>query len=213
MCKKLICLITIVLCLGLTVTASADLIALYEFDTDFSDTARHPTGPFDATVESGTPEVIDGKLVLISSEQDTLTMGNKYPGSHPDLSFAIWLNVSRSTGTDMRLMGKNDGSGDTPGWNVMVRTGTDDDALDIRPALEGHGVGANWGNSIQLVDAYVVGEWVHLAFSWDSSTGIAKSYIDGTLWDSRSMAAGIDVANTTDELYLGRSGWGVAEWV
>jgi len=123
MCKSMICLVAAVVCLGFISAASGDLVALYQFDKDFKDTAAHPRGPFDFTVLSGSPEVVDGRLVLKSAEQDTLTMGNKYPGSTPNLSFAVWLNVSRSIGTDMRLMGKCDGSGDTPGWNVMVRAG------------------------------------------------------------------------------------------
>ncbi len=215
MCKSITCLVTAVLCFGFISTASGDLVALYQFDKDFKDTAGNPRGPFDLTVLSGSPEVIDGKLVLKSAEQDTLTMGNKYPGSHPNLSFAVWLNVARSTGTDMRLMGKNDGSGDTPGWNVMVRCGADaadSEQFDIRPALEGVGVGANWGNSILLADAYVVGQWIHLAFTWDGATKIAKSYVNGVLVNTSTMAAGCDAADTIDEFLLGRCGWGVAEW-
>ena len=106
MCKKLTCLITIVLCLGLTVTASADLVALYEFDTDFSDTAHHPTGPFDATVSNGTPEVnADGKLVLVRSEQDVISCGT-IVGSAPDLTFALWVNLSTDS-QYIRLLGSS----------------------------------------------------------------------------------------------------------
>jgi len=173
MCKKLICLITIVFCLGLTVTTSADLVALYEFDTDLSDTGGNPLGPFDATVESGTPEVnADGKLVLVRSEQDAISCGT-IVGSAPDLTFALWVNLSTDS-QYMRLLGKNDGDVSTPGWNVMVRPSSENNS--VRPQFEGHG-GSNWGMSIPVENAYVVGQWVHVACTWESSTETIKIYM------------------------------------
>jgi len=203
MCKKLICLITIVFCLGLTVTASADLIALYEFDTDFSDTARHPTGPFDATVSNGTPEVnADGKLVLVRSEQDVISCGTTV-GSAPDLTFALWVNLSTDS-QYIRLLGKNDSDSSTPGWNVMVRPSDENNA--IRPEWEGHG-GGLWANSVPVENAYVAGQWVHWVCTWDSATETLKIYIDGTLMET-AVVAGANVANTANELLLGTSGFG-----
>ena len=63
MVKKLMFLVSFVLMLVLVGNVSADLVALYEFDTDVSDTAGHASGPFDGQL-LGDADVAGGKLVL-----------------------------------------------------------------------------------------------------------------------------------------------------
>ena len=55
-----------------------------------------------------------------------------------------------------------------------------------------------WGESVPVENAYVVGQWVHWACTWDSATETLKVYVDGTLM-ATSVIAGADVANTADE--------------
>ncbi|MCH7918873.1 MAG: LamG domain-containing protein, partial [Planctomycetes bacterium] len=207
MCKKLICLIASALCLGLAVTASADLVALYEFNGDLRDTGGNRAGPFDATVFSGTPEVnADGKLVLTRSDQDAITLGTVV-GSAPDLTFALWVN-SATESQFMRLLGKGDDNSSNPGWNVMVRPSGENNTF--RPEWQGHGRGL-WGNSVPVENAYVVGQWVHWTCTWDSATETLKIYVDGTLMET-AVIAGANVANTANEMFVGRSGFGATEY-
>jgi hypothetical protein len=105
----------------------------------------------------------------------------------------------------MRAISKRDNSYVTPGWEVMVRPGSENNA--VRFAVQGNGQDG-WFNSVVANNAYTVGNWSHIACSYEAATGASKIYVNGQLIHSRTDLAACSVANTNSNLNVGRSSTG-----
>jgi hypothetical protein len=196
--KAKIIFLTLALCLGLSFTASADLVALYQFDSDFSDTAGHPLGPFDGVV-TGSPTVVDGKMVCPGGT--AFVSCGTYPGSADDLTIAFWMMSDVDTGYH-RPVGKLPG-GDTAtaGWGFLQRPSAESNALHLRIGADQNYGG--WPDACYATNAYEADVWVHICCTFDSATNTAKFYINGELVTTATGITDRTVNNTDTELTLG----------
>ena len=177
------------------------LVSHYLFNGNLTDSAGnyngtgygnfgYVRGPFDQSLD------LDGSTGYVDCGTG--------PGSAGNLTFAFWMN-SDTEAKYMRAISKRDNSHVTPGWEVMVRPSSENNA--VRFAVQGNG-SDGWFNSVVANNAYTVGNWSHIACSFDGATGTSKIYVNGQLIDSRTDLAACSVASITSNLNVGRSSTG-----
>ena len=176
MYRKLICLFSLVLVLGLSNTVSAELVAYWRFEGDFVDATGngHDGTPFDA------PPIVDDPVrgqvletngtgrVRVADAEDLNFEGNE------SFSYMMWVNY------DSGLVGS--------GWRtIFVKGRTQDGGGTTYNAdvLYGFWISpdGNWhvscGNVRADTNPAQAGEWHHLATVQDGDAGTVTFYIDG----------------------------------
>ncbi len=195
MCKKLICLISLVSVLGLANIASADLVAHWKLDEGSGTIASDSSGNrHDGTLEGNTQwvaGVLDGGLQFAGVPDRVVVPYSAQLNPTDAFTVSLWTNVapgssgyrSPITSRDERLTGGGQSgyiiyAGSNNNWQFWIGTGT--------------GWSTAAGTAVQN------GEWTHVAVTY--VPGDQKIYINGAL---AGQATGTMSANTQQYLAIG----------
>ena len=201
-------LLVLLFCLGLATAANADVIALYEFEGNFSDsTGTQPDG-----VPNGSPGLtVDGERgnVLSVSPGNQVDCGAVTNSSVLDVTVGLWVLTPDPIGNSNRpLTGCDADYGTDPGWMLFMRN--DDGWLgpnNIWFRILGEPAeGASWEGGDLWIHTevggdpiYTPGEWIHLATTFDATSRMLTGYVNGLFAAERlvtedTRALGSDVA-------------------
>ena len=167
-----------------------DATTYWQFEGNLLDaTTNDNDGTF-----AGTPAFFKGKVgSSIYFPQWSLNVdGGPQIGASNDLTVALWVKVERDDGYPEPVK-KLPATG-TAGWEFLLRPSTENHTIIFRVgSAENYG---GWGSECQDTNGYTVGQWVHLAATFNSSTHTAKLYIDGQL---RATKTGITDRTTNTQ--------------
>ncbi len=189
MSKKLICLTSFILVLGLTTTfAKADisdgLVAYWPLDEGTGTTTADLTGNGSDGTFVDAPAWVGGKLgnaLDFDGSNDAVDCGNSplLDFGTGDFAISLWIKVDSTQG-DATLFGKGGDHSSTalPGvrYQIMFR---DDDNGDIRPILDDDTT--KLGSDTETYDGLIDDQWHHIVFMRLSGTvdDFVRVYIDG----------------------------------
>ena len=202
-------LLVLVFCLGLATAANADVIALYEFEGDLSDT----TGTQPDGTPIGSPGlIVDGERgnVLSVSPDNQVDCGAVTNSSVLDMTVGLWVLTPDPIAVSNRpLTSATEDYTTDPGWILFMRNDTGWLGpnnvwfrINGEPA-EGaawdggdlwiHGDDPNIGPPI-----FTPGEWIHLAITFDATSRMLTGYVNGLFAAERlvtepTRAVGSDV--------------------
>jgi hypothetical protein len=198
MSKKMFCLVSLVLLMGLVLTSMAksadpELAAHWKFDEGSGTTAFDSTGNGNDGIFVGDPKWVPGRLggALEFDGDDYLNCGNGPSLQIQDaITIAFWFKVEAFQTTWEAFFSKGDNSYRTS------RGGGDGDATHF--GLSGTSVGDGNGhfNGTVIITG---GDWRHFAGTYDGTEG--RIYIDGVL-DVTSPGTG-QINISTYELWIG----------
>ena len=125
------------------------------------------------------------------------------PGSHPDLTFALWFQTDRED-EYQRPIEKLSNTG-LDGWSVLMRPfpATDGFPRGMIFRIGAESAYGGWGHEVSASDVYAAGDWVFLVGTYDSATNTGTLYADGVLVDSQTNTDGRGVANVDQALVIG----------
>ncbi|MFZ2148638.1 MAG: LamG domain-containing protein, partial [Sedimentisphaerales bacterium] len=205
MCRKMICLISFVLVLGLTLTstASAELVAWWRFDEGSGTTAMDSSGNGnDGTLEGGA-QWVAGQLggALGFNGSNARVVAPNIPFNNRSFTIVMWVNAVLYTGeqvvfstgltgsnnTDMHLRIGGVGSGNVPAGGI--RMGFYNNDLDTA------------GGLIQE------NTWYHITFWYDFENQNRRIYINGV---QEAEASATPYLGTTGNTVIGA--WGTGQW-
>ncbi|HEY5909802.1 MAG TPA: LamG-like jellyroll fold domain-containing protein, partial [Verrucomicrobiae bacterium] len=182
--------------------ATNDLVLHLKFDTDFTDSSgRVP--PNDAYA-SGPPPLVAGKLgqgVRLTTQTATSVYQYLFVLDNPDLRFtevdsftvSCWLKYTTGF-NDLPIIGNAHRSTYNNGWVL-----TEDGGQFEWTAVDGASIIADPVGGPLIND----GTWHQLAVVFDRTNGVAASYVDGLLVDTRSLA-GLGTLYTGLNLFIGQ---------
>ena len=208
-------LLLLVCCFGLATAANADVIALYEFEGNLSDTSGSAT-TYDGTAV-GSPElIVDGERgnVLSVSPGNQVDCGVVTNSSVTDMTVGLWVLTPDPIGVSNRPLTSATADYTTdPGWILFMRN--DDGWLGpnniwfringepaVDPAWNG---GDLWIHTEVGGDPiFTPGEWIHLAITFDATSRMITGYVNGLFAEEKlvtepTRAVGSDV----EKLILG----------
>jgi hypothetical protein len=215
MYKKLLVLL---FCLGLATAANADLIALYEFEGNFSDsTGTQPDG-----VPNGSPGlIVDGERgnVLSVSPDNNVDCGVVTNSSVTDLTVGLWVMTTQDVGASRSpLTSSYDCYQEEPGWGLMMRN----DSGWLGPNniwwnVTGGPPDGAWDGGYLFVHnddplkeppdedpIFTYGEWIHLALTFDDTSRVMKGYVNGQFHAEKTITeATRAVGSDVEHLILG----------
>jgi hypothetical protein len=180
MCRKLICLISFILVLGLAGSAAADLIGKWTFDEGSGKTVSDTSGSGANGTITGNPDWISGPAkgaLDLPNDGDYVTIPNSEViklRSTGKYTVACWVQVQDTSGGIILMHGL--GCSTWASWFLGVGGG-EPDAARVNGSLV-FGVRTANGTDYTGVSAPAEADaWVHVAATYDGSTLIL--YIDG----------------------------------
>ncbi|MHC4755525.1 MAG: LamG-like jellyroll fold domain-containing protein [Planctomycetota bacterium] len=204
MCRKFICLVTLISVLSMTAgVTKAHLVAYWPMDEGTGTTAGDVTGLWDGTF-TGDVSWVDGKegmALEFPGGQNYVNCGNVDIG--PDLTLAYWcFNPEKAF---ERSIGQHSGNYTAdPGWCVYSRNEGEGTVW-----FRVHGADDAWdGGDIIIPDILPSTEWYHLTFTFESATRELKGYLNGELKVSKICEAGRSIYPNTNDLRMGHVGTG-----
>ncbi len=204
MCRKFICLVTLISVLSMAAgAANAYLVAYWPMDEGTGTTVGDVTGSWDGTI-TGDVSWVDGKegmALEFPGGQNYVNCGNVEIG--PDLTLAYWcFNPEKAY---ERSIGQHSANyTDDPGWCVYSRNGGEGTVW-----FRVHGVVDTWDGGIIIIpDILPKTEWYHLTFTFEGATRELKGYLDGELKVSKILKAGRSIYPNTNDLRMGHVGTG-----
>ncbi len=177
MCRKMICLISFVLVLGLISNASAELVGQWKLDDGAGTTALDATGKGNnGTLEDG-PTVVDGQFgqaLAFEGNRVAIPVSDSLTADLFQRSFTLsaWINPKRT--------------GDT--WQQIFRSIREDDTSNDTLFINNDGrlswrgrVGGAWAGGMCETAAGVVpaDQWTHVAVTGDGTN--FRIYVNGAL--------------------------------
>jgi len=182
MCKKLICLVSFILVLGVAAgVTNADIIAYWPFDEGTGDVAQDIVGGFDAQLTN--MDWVAGQFDGAALESDR-SSGNMIfvgPGPTPatnDLSIAFWMVDNWD---DYHCMMDKYEDDSAAGYGILLRSSTTEDS-PLRFRIGGFQAYGGWPDECRIPQgAYNKGEWVHVVCTYDYASDTAMIFIDGEL--------------------------------
>ncbi len=204
-------LLVLVFCLGLATAANADVIALYEFEGNLSDTSGSAT-TYDGTPtgDPGPGLIVDGERgnVLSVSPGNQVDCGAVTNSSVLDMTVGLWVLTPDPIPVSNRPLTSASADYTTdPGWMLFMRN--DDTWLgpnNVWFRINGEPAeGAAWDGGDLWIHTevggdpiFTPGEWIHLAITFDATSRMIKGYVNGLLHTERlvtepTRAVGSDV--------------------
>jgi len=198
MCKKSIHSI-LLLVLGLMVNVvgadiTSDLVAWWALDngsgTIAKDSAGHPSGPHDGTLQNGpqwqSGDVMVGVGALEFDGVDDRIVVESFDVEGSGITIAAWIKPpDLAAMNDPRMVSKAQGGGTSDHYWAMVLSGTGEDNLEFR--LRTDSGGATRRTSPEGNDM-LPDEWAHVAVTWDADDPVMRLYKNGEEIDSTSKA-------------------------
>jgi hypothetical protein len=183
---------------------SAGLISWWQAESNANDVigSNHGTLTNGATFGPGKA----GQAFALDGVNDHINIPNSASLQPTSLTLEGWFNFS-GTGGDPALMARAVGTGVLNSFVIWLNSGT------LRVGI-GDSVGG--GNGVGVPFTPVVGQWYHIAFTFDNSTQRASLYLDGALigtnvtsgtigYDSHPVLLGADINNgNLTNLFNGR---------
>jgi hypothetical protein len=204
MCRKFICLVTLILVLSMTSNVTnAYLVAYWPMDEGTGTTVGDVTGSWDGTF-TGDVTWVDGKdgmALEFPGGQNFVNCGNVDIG--PDFTLAYWcFNPEKAF---ERSIGQHSGNYTAdPGWCVYSRNEGEGTVW-----FRVHGADDAWdGGDIIIPDILSKTEWYHLTFTFDGTTRELKGYLNGELKVSKICEEGRSIYPNTNDLRMGNVGTG-----
>jgi hypothetical protein len=204
-------LLVLVSCLGLATAANAGVIALYEFEGNFSDSSGSAT-TYDGTPVGSPGLIVDGERgnVLSVSPGNQVDCGVVTNSSVMDMTVGLWVLTPDPIGVSNRPLTSASADYTTdPGWILFMRN----DAGWLGPnnvwfRINGEPAeGASWEGGDLWIHGddpdigppiFTAGEWIHLAITFDATSRMIKGYVNGLFAAERlvtedTRAVGSDV--------------------
>ena len=204
MCRKFICLVTLISVLSMAAgLANAHLVTYWPMDEGTGTTVGDVTGSWDGTI-TGDVGWVDGKegmALEFPGGQNYVDCGNVDIG--PDLTLAYWcFNPEKAF---ERSIGQHSGNYTAdPGWCVYSRNEGEGTVW-----FRVHGADDAWnGGDIIISDILPSTEWYHLTFTFDGATRELKGYLNGELKVSKICEEGRSIYPNTNDLRMGHVGTG-----
>jgi len=172
MCKKLIYLTLISAVLILAKNTVADMAAYYPMDEGSGTIVKDASGnEHNATID-GTVNWVQSKpgfgtaLLFPGTSGNYVRAGTWNPSEDTgQFSLAAWINWAGSTGAYQGIIGKADGTGTSSCWQLTINNAATSE------------IGFAGGFPNWLASAPPVGQWEHVAVTYDGTT--ATMYING----------------------------------
>ncbi len=186
MCRKLICLFTFILVLGVAAgVTNADLVAHWPFDEGSGSVAYDTVGNHDGQF-TGSPTWVSpgqiGNAAIELGPGDDVDCGAGPTPTTEDLTLAWWMVDNLDS--YCTIFDKSAASS-TRGYNILLRSTSEDSPLRFR--IGGWQAYGGWGEECRLPQgAYSDGEWVHIACTYNSATDTATIYVNGELAENGS---------------------------
>lgn len=166
--------VTLAAIMGTAGSAQAALVGHWEFEGDLTDSVGTADG-----VASGDAAVVGG-VAVFDGVDDAITVPTTGLGSSTSMTVAIWSVA------DAGNVGAFIGSGANGYGNLFMRY------LGSEPRMTGALYFDVGWDGLDSPNGYygtdeigvTVGEWHHMAITWDAGTQTAASYIDGVLTKS-----------------------------
>jgi hypothetical protein len=198
MCRKLVYSIFL-LVLGLMVSVAgadvtSDLVAWWALDDGSGMTARdsagHPGGPHDGTLQSGplweSADVRVGRGALKFDGIDDRIVIESFDVQGTGITIAAWIRPPDLAAlNDPRLVSKAQGGGTPDHYWAMVLSGSGEDNLEFRLRTD---TGAATRRTSPQGNDMQADEWAHLAVTWDANDPFMRLYKNGREIDSVSKA-------------------------
>jgi len=190
MCRKLMCLASFLLVLSIAGSASADLVAHWDFNEGSGNVAHDISGNgHDGTIE-GEPKWVPGvggSALDFDGTDDYVGTGKSLLNNLSEFTLACWVNPINYTANRIGLVGQNDciefgfnGGGDLRCWNTAV------------------------GGNVTIAYPYEYGSWHHVA-AVGTTAGMIL-YIDGELVVGPGNTPGADYGSSTYTVNIGGGG-------
>ncbi|MFC1633805.1 LamG-like jellyroll fold domain-containing protein [Planctomycetota bacterium] len=178
MCRRMICLASLALVLGLilTSTAQAENIAWWKFDEGSGSTAYDSSGNDHHAEVLGTPEWGDGPSGFSGALDFTATGGARCNDFDPTggtgvFTLTLWCLWDGTSGTQHFLTKSNAWGADTMMFQVEVKAGDSNPDRTDRMAL------AYQGSTQAILHVVPKNEWAHMALVFDGTN--ATGYVNG----------------------------------
>ena len=220
-------LLVLLYCLGLATTASAELIALYEFEgtggTEYSDTSGSTT-TYDGT-PVGTVEVIadptgarGGTVLHTSLGAGDYTTGNNVDcgvvtdSSVTDLTVGLWVMAMAEEpvgASRCPLTHSSDCYQTAGGWQLMMREGPWPGPNNFWAGINGApDENPAWDGGYLFIHkdpdpVFTYGEWVHVAYTFDATSRMMKGYVNGLPCGEKLVTEATRCVGGVDHLILG----------
>jgi len=198
MCRKLICLLTFIIVLGMAGNAPADLVGYWRLDEGSGTTAYDSSGNGHDGIIEGDPQWIagmNGQALQFDGTEDYIDIGlgagDYFSTLNSGLTVAAWINRA-STGTyDIAFgAGRNPvgtaAGDDNNGWKFGIDSG---DVIKFTTL----GI-LDYTSSVGVP----IGEWAHIAATFNEAGTEVQIYLDGPLVETIS---GNGPANPATGLY------------
>ncbi|NQT01564.1 MAG: hypothetical protein HQ580_06050, partial [Planctomycetes bacterium] len=204
MCRKFICLVSLISMLSMAAgVANVYLVAYWPMDEGTGTTVGDVTGAWDGTI-TGDVSWVDGKegmALEFPGGQNYVNCGNVE--IDPDMTLAYWcFNPEKAF---ERSIGQHSGNYTAdPGWCIYSRNEGEGTVW-----FRVHGADDAWnGGDIIIPDILPSTEWYHLTFTFESATRELKGYLNGELKVSKICEEGRSIYPNTNDLRMGHVGTG-----
>ena len=206
MSRKMVCLFSVALLLGLTGAVHAKLVGHWALDDGKGDTAADSSGNgFDGTLIGNLTWIsghvvgaleFDGESYVDCSNDAGLDITGPF-------SATLWIRPGTEGGADSAApLGKADASA---GWSWQLRYGWGSGG---RPFEMGWQFNTDGGSTWLFVEQeLLVDEWYHIAAAHDGTT--MRCYLDGVETASEPMT---DFASSASPFLIGSEGWRI-DWI
>jgi len=180
MCRRLICLVSLILVLGAAGNARAELVGHWRLDGDAADSSGRG---LDGQI-TGSPNWVDGKVGLAMEidgddwiEIPGTSAADGYAGLSGEVTWTVWLKTSNSGAINSLMTLGPAGAAHVQG-NRSINIEAAGDIM-----IRAHSVGAL--TSLRSTATVADGEWHHvavtIAFETSGDNDTMKLYIDGDL--------------------------------
>ncbi len=205
MCKRLVCLTTILLLIGpaLAGASSPGPVGWWKLDETSGTAAADSVGGNNSVLTGGpvwTTGQFGGALQFDGTDDfATLPIGSLI-STLGDSTFTIWANFSNTGGVWQRIFDFGSGSGESPYMFLCPRSGADG---PMRFAIRT----ATVGEQILNAPTTLASGWHNVAASFDSTTMTMKLYVDGDVVASGATELLPKDMGVTTQNWLGKSQW------
>ena len=180
MCRRLVCLVSLILVLGAAGNARAELVGHWRLDGDAADSSGRGLGG----EVTGSPNWVDGKVGLAMEidgddwiEIPGTSAADGYAGLAGEVTWTVWFKTSNSGAINSLMTLGPAGAAHVQG-NRSINIEAAGDIM-----IRAHSVGAL--TSLRSTATVVDGEWHHvavtIAFETSGDNDTIKVYIDGDL--------------------------------
>jgi len=204
MCRRMICLISLVIVLNMASGALAALVAHWPFD-EGSGTVAHDAsgnghdGSFEGSPQWTNPGWNDiGWCLRFGGAGDRATV-EPFDLTGSGITLAAWINVITFQ-DDARIISKSEGSGTPDHYWAMILSGNDENNLEFRLRTD---TGGTTRTSSPDTEDLQTDEWTHVAVTWDAGDPFMRFFKNGQEIFSQDKAGNAVGTNPDVKIAIG----------